>query len=148
MCKVMAMDLVNRARLLSVVLHSGQLDKGGMPYHLHPAWVASKCVDDDAKVVAYLHDTVEDAPNIMSVDKARTIFGDVVADALDAITKRKGETYNDYLFRVKQNPLARSVKVLDLTHNMDIKRIPNPTHKDMDRIEFKYAQARSYLLND
>ncbi|HPY44123.1 MAG TPA: GTP pyrophosphokinase, partial [Clostridia bacterium] len=67
---------------------------------------------------------------------------------LDAITKRPGENYNDYLFRVKQNPLARAVKVLDITHNMDIRRIPNPTQKDRERVELKYGKALAYLLSE
>ena len=71
-----------------------------------------------------------------------------VAGALDAITKRPGENYNDYLFRVKQNPLARAVKVLDITHNMDIRRIPNPTQKDRERVELKYGKALAYLLSE
>ena len=144
----MEMDRVAQAQLLSREIHAGQIDKGGRPYDEHPAWVAERCHGDDAKIVAYLHDTIEDAPHLMSVARARSMFGEAVAGALDAITKRPGENYNDYLFRVKQNPLARAVKVLDITHNMDIRRIPNPTQKDRERVELKYGKALAYLLSE
>jgi len=140
--------MLTRARLLSAVIHSGQLDKGGVPYYKHPEWVAERCEGEEAKILAYLHDTIEDAPRIMSVDKARRLFGDIVADALDAITRRPGESYTAYLERVKENPTATQVKLIDLVHNSDIRRIPNPTQKDRERVSIKYKSAINYLTGE
>lgn len=123
----------------------GQKDKAGKRYYLHPKRLASQCQDDDQKIVAYLHDTVEDNPRMFSIEKARRLFGDEVADALNALTHREGESYPAYLARVKRNPLALHVKLLDLRDNMDLSRISNPTEKDINRVKNKYQPALEYL---
>ena len=58
----------------------------------------------------------------------------------------KGESYDKYLSRVKANPIARLVKIADLTHNMDLSRLPVVTEKDLARKE-KYVKAKAFLEN-
>lgn len=123
--------------------HKGQKDKGGQPYIFHCVEVALGVQSESAKVVAYLHDILED----VGADDTEFIAIGVSEEELKAIhllTKPKDEPYMEYIKRVAENPLAREVKMSDLRHNMKIERIPNPTEKDYARIE-KYKKAYEYL---
>lgn len=91
-----------------------------------------------------MHDSVEDTG--ITLDEISSLFGESVAQAVDAITKRNGEPYQDYLNRVKANPIARLVKIADLSHNMDLSRLPVVTEKDLARRE-KYINAKEFLEN-
>ena len=97
----------------------------------------------EEKIVGYLHDTVEDTE--VTIPEIREIFGDRVADAVALMTHADGVPYMDYVKEIGKNPLARKVKMADLTHNMDLTRIKNPGQKDYDRIERKYKPAYAYL---
>lgn len=131
---------------LAASAHVGQEDKGGNPYILHPLRVMLKASDDDTRIVAVLHDVVEDS-NFTLNDLSQIFhFKREILEAVDALTKRKGETYDEFIQRVKQNELARRVKILDLEDNMMISRIPNPTENDYARIE-KYMKALEDLLS-
>lgn len=112
--------------------HKGQKDKAGKDYIQHPIHVAEQMQTDIEKTVAYLHDVVEDTDVTLSLLQEMGFPGEVV-DAVDAITKRSGEEYNDYLQRVVGNPIARKVKIADMEHNSDITRFENPTEKDKER---------------
>jgi (p)ppGpp synthase/HD superfamily hydrolase len=81
----------------------------------------------------------------VSKEYLASIFPSNILTAIDAMTKQKGETYSDYLVRVKKNPIARVVKIADLTHNAKTERISKPTKKDIQRTE-KYKQAIKFLL--
>ena len=81
----------------------------------------------------------------VTVEDIREIFGDEIADAVALMTHADGVPYMDYVKEVGKNTLARKVKLADLTHNMDIRRIPHPRPKDYDRIERKYKPAYAYL---
>ena len=96
--------------------------------------------------MAYLHDTVEDTE--VTVGEIREIFGDEIADAVALMTHAGGVPYMDYVKEIGKNPLARKVKLADLTHNMDIRRIKDPGPKDYDRIEKKYKPAYEYLKGE
>jgi (p)ppGpp synthase/HD superfamily hydrolase len=98
------------------------------------------------KVVGYLHDTVEDTE--VTIEEIREIFGDEIADAVALMTHADGVPYMDYVKEIGKNPLARKVKLADLTHNMDIRRIKDPGPKDYDRIEKKYKPAYEYLKGE
>ena len=91
-----------------------------------------------------MHDSVEDTA--ISIDEIQEQFGNVIANAILAISKRKGEDYQDYLIRVKQNALARSVKLADLQHNADLSRLPRIKEEDILRKE-KYLAAMAFLLS-
>jgi GTP diphosphokinase / guanosine-3',5'-bis(diphosphate) 3'-diphosphatase len=133
-----ARELANRA-------HEGQKDLAGEPYIGHIYQVVAGVESEDAKTVAYLHDIVEDTH--YTLDELRNYFPTHIVDAVDHLTRREGESYADFIRRVKQNKLATEVKVADLEHNMLIRRIPTPTAKDYQRVE-KYYKARQELLEE
>lgn len=138
-----ASEKVAAARLIARLAHEGQRDKAGLPYFNHPEKVASLLETPKEKIVGYLHDTVEDTS--VTVAEIREVFGEEIADAVALMTHADGVTYMDYVREVGKNPLARRVKLADLTHNMDLSRIPNPTDRDLKRIEKKYKPAYEYL---
>ena len=141
-------DKIQQAKELAFKIHANQTDKAGAPYTLHLETVASKLTEqgenEDVIVVGWLHDSVEDTD--ITVGEIRDLFGDDISTAVDAITKRKNEPYQDYLQRVKTNEIARIVKLADLAHNMDLSRLCNITDKDLKRLE-KYKQAKAFLLS-
>ena len=114
-----------------------------MDYFTHPEAVAAMLDTPEEKTVAYLHDTVEDTD--VTVEEIRSVFGNEIADAVALMTHADGVPYMDYVKEIGKNPLARKVKLADLTHNMDISRIPDPTQKDYNRIEKKYKPAYECL---
>lgn len=122
--------------------HSGQVDKAGKDYILHPTTVASYMDTDVEKTIAYLHDVLEDTG--VTVDALRNIFPNEIVDTLITLTHRKDESYFEYIQRVSKSKLAKKVKVADLLHNLDITRIKEPTKQDYERLE-KYKKAILYL---
>lgn len=136
-------NLLNIAIDVATKAHEGQLDKGGNPYILHPKAVASVFADTECKIVAYLHDVCEDS-DISLDDLTVKGFTYRIVNSVGYLTKSKYISYDNYLEIVKNDYVARQVKISDLKHNMDISRISNPTKKDYDRIE-KYKKALAYL---
>lgn len=136
-------DMINVAKNIATEVHAGQVDKGGEAYILHPMTVASKVESDDEKIVAWLHDTVEDS-RITLADLEQYGFSKKVIRAVDAITKKYGQSYEEYIKNLKTNIIAVKVKIADLTHNSNISRINNPTQKDIERIE-KYIRVKKEL---
>ncbi|HDR0635835.1 HD domain-containing protein [Pasteurella multocida] len=134
----------DKAKLFAEQMHANQFDKAGSPYICHLSFVAKILAseNDDTIAVAWLHDSVEDTET--TIDDIKYLFGESIADAIDAITKRQGEDYQDYLVRVKSNEIARKVKIADLTHNMDLSRLYRITEKDLSR-QRKYQQAKQFL---
>ena len=108
----------------------------------HPRAVAAMIEDETAKVAALLHDTVEDTD--VTLEEIRAEFGDEIAAAVDLLTHRPGVDYFEYVAGVKNDPVAWRVKLADLTHNMDLSRIPAPTDADFARRE-KYKKAYAIL---
>lgn len=137
------MDVVSLAENLAREAHKGQVDKSGEDYIYHPLYVASQMNSEDEKAVALLHDVVEDT-FITLADLAKRGFSKEIIEAVDAITKRTGEDYRTYLGRVKTNPIARVVKIADIYHNMNLKRLKKPKEKDFARME-KYKSALAFL---
>lgn len=134
---------VEQAYRLAADAHAGQADKGGNPYINHPVAVAEALATEDTQVVALLHDVVEDTP--VSLQNLREQgFSERVVKAVDCLTKRDGEPLEAYLERVKQDPLAVTVKLADLTHNSDLRRISSPTEKDYARVE-RYQREIEFL---
>ncbi len=124
--------------------HKGQVDKAGVNYINHPLNVAKSLSKENERIVALLHDVVEDT-EVTLKDLAK-FFDDEIVNAVDAITHRLNETYDEYLNRVKLNPLALKVKLKDIENNMDLSRIAHPTEKDYARLK-KYQYALK-VLND
>jgi len=140
--------MLNKAIEIAAKAHAGQTDKGGNAYILHPLRVMMNFCDDKdeaAQICAVLHDVVEDTT--ITLDDLRAEgFSDEIIAALDCLTKRDGESYDDFIGRILANPLACKVKNGDLTDNMDLTRIPNPTAKDEERIR-KYRAASERIDN-
>ena len=138
------MSTLERAVAIAAVTHAGQVDKAGQPYILHPLRVMLSVRDAEARIVAVLHDVIEDT-SVTVDDLRRDGFSETVLDALDTVTKRPGETYMGFVLRSAQNPIGRVVKLADLHDNSDLSRLANPTAKDHERVA-KYKQAISFLL--
>ena len=123
--------------------HKGQKDKGGANYILHPLKVAELCPHDICKVIALLHDEIEDCGLTTTELDEKGIYP-IIHGRVKLLTHQEGQTYQEYLEAIAEDPYAREVKIADLTHNMDLSRIPNPTEKDFERVE-KYKKALAFL---
>ena len=135
-------ELLKKAEAFASEMHSGQFDRGGVPYIEHPRFVASKVDGELEKAVAWLHDVVEDTE--ATVQDVRALFGDEVADAVELLTHKKGVPYLEYVRGIKKNEIARKVKMADLQHNMDISRLPIVGDDDWNRVA-KYRKAYDIL---
>lgn len=138
-------EMINKAIDLAYDAHHGQKDKAGRPYFLHPVLVAQK-MDTEAEIcAALLHDVVEDTG--VTIDELREIFPPEVTEAVDVLTHRDGVKYEDYVRRIKANPIARKVKLADIAHNMDETRISGDeeSRSKYDERRKKYELARAIL---
>lgn len=140
------MGTIETALSIAVAAHRGQRDKAGKPYILHPLRLMHKCATETEMIVAVLHDVLEDT-EITADQFEREGFGQDVIQALECLTKVKGESYPDFIKRVSTNPLARRVKLLDLADNMDRSRLSTFTDADAARME-RYPDAMAYLRSD
>jgi (p)ppGpp synthase/HD superfamily hydrolase len=138
------MPTLERAIAIAAEAHAGQIDKGGQPYILHPLRVMFRVDSPAERMAAVLHDVVEDSPVTLERLAAEG-FADEVLQAVEALTKRPGETRVVAAARAAANPIARAVKLADNAENMDLSRISNPTAKDQARLE-EYKQVRAILL--
>ena len=134
---------LDRAIELAKQHHEGQTDKAGKPYIEHPLRVMSQVESEEEKIVAVLHDIVEDTD--ISLDDLRSEgFSEEVVSAVECLTKQDGENYDSYIERISFNPLAVKIKLADLEDNSDLTRLPEVTDKDLERIE-KYDKALEKL---
>ena len=134
---------VEAAKRLAMQMHAGQTDKAGLPYVTHPERVAGRLSTPQAQVVGWLHDTVEDTALTLGEIEAR--FGPETRAAVDAISRRDGEDWDDYIERVKAEPMARQVKISDLIDNSNLSRLPGVTLRDVRR-QARYNRALKALL--
>ena len=139
---------MNRLQLainIAIEAHYCQYDRGGTAYINHPIYLSLQMDTEEEKIVALLHDVIEDS-NKFTLEDLKNWFGNIIADAVDCITKRKNikERYEDYLTRVKSNPLSLKVKLADISHNLCLDRIPEPDEKYM-RMKDKYVKALVFL---
>lgn len=140
----MLVDGIAKAVELAAIVHSGQKDKGGAPYILHPLRVMAAMECEQTRIIAVLHDAIEDGDGF-KIGTVRAYFGGRIAAAVDALTKRKRESYDEYLARVKADELATKVKLADLKDNCDLSRLCRaPTDEDRKRLD-KYLRARAIL---
>lgn len=138
-------DPVDKAMFLASKYHMYQTDKVGKPYILHPIAVAEKQTTDTAKCVALLHDVLEDTD--IDVSLLEQHFSEEVVTAVKLLTRKDDVDYFDYVRALKDNPIARSVKLADLEHNSDLSRLKTVTEYDLLRQE-KYKKAREILLDN
>lgn len=151
------MEPLELAIIKAVQAHAGQRDADGSLHIAHCISVMvlsqkeayEKCPSgvsvEDLQCAAILHDTIEDSGT--TLEEICAEFGDIVANTVDALSHRKGESYRDYIYRCKSDPAARLIKICDLLHNM------SRTHKVSakkaswrEKLEYKYRIA-SLVLN-
>ncbi|WP_336770678.1 HD domain-containing protein [Bacillus bombysepticus] len=136
-------DYIKIAYEIAQKAHAGQVDKAGMDYIKHPEAVASFVNTNEEKATAYLHDVLEDT-ELTANDLLSAGIPHNVVEGVQVLTKEKYTPYFEYLCRVKENSLARTVKLADLKHNSDRSRLARITDKDLKRLE-KYRKAIQYL---
>ncbi len=135
---------LERAIELAVKHHKGQVDKAGQPYILHPLRLMLAMSTESERIVAVLHDIVEDTPITLD-DLRKEGFSEKIVSAIECVTKHDGEDYDSFIERISHNPLATSVKLADLEDNMDLSRLSEVTEKDLLRVA-KYQRAKKVLL--
>jgi guanosine-3',5'-bis(diphosphate) 3'-pyrophosphohydrolase len=130
---------IGRALEIAMSAHDGQTDKAEQPYINHVLRVALAQTDPLRTVVALLHDVVEDTD--VTLGQIVKEFGHDVADAVYAITKQKGETYKDYVSRVRMNVVALDVKMADILDNSDTERLALLPETEQSRLRKKYEET-------
>lgn len=141
------MSTLERAIEIATEAHKCQYDKAGNDYIGHPLRVMDMGRTEEEKIVGVLHDVVEDTEWTFA-QLAAEGFSQEVIDALQCVTKlSENENYDDFIERVKKNPLATAVKINDLSDNMDIRRLPYLSDKDVKRLK-KYLKAYKKLIGE
>ena len=141
------MSTLERAIEIATLAHKGQLDKAGNEYIGHPLRVMEAGKTTEEKILGVLHDVVEDS-NWTFDQLAAEGFSPQIIEALKCLTKLSNtEPYDKFIKRVKTNPLAIAVKLNDLTDNMDIRRLPYLSDKDVKRLK-KYLKAYKQLIGE
>ena len=133
------MPTLEDAIALAVEAHRGQREKAGQPYILHVLRVMFRLETDVERIVGVLHDVVEDTGRSFA-DLRSLGYPEEVLAALDCVTKREGEGYEQFVERAAANPVARRVKLADLEDNMDLRRLPAVGEKDLERLG-RYVRA-------
>ena len=136
-------ELLEKAAKICIEKHSGQVDKAGVAYFLHPIRVAAACTKDDERIVAMLHDTIEDTdvtPEYLLAEG----FPQYIVDAVLSVTRNEGESYEDFIKRSARNPIGRKVKIHDLDDNLNLLRLDAIDDKMAERLT-RYINAHCYL---
>lgn len=136
-------ELLERAIKLAQRYHEGQFDKGGHPYIEHPLRVMNGVESIDEKILAVLHDVLEDC----DVSREQLIdegIPEYLVEKLEILCKGKNEKYFDYIDRIKFAQLAINIKLSDLNDNMNLERLKEVTDTDMKRLE-RYKKAKEIL---
>lgn len=143
-------ELTNKAIRIAYRAHEGAVDTSGIPYILHPVHLAEQMEDEYTAIVALLHDVVEDT-DVTLDDLRREGFPEAVVDAVALMTHEEGVPYLDYVAAIKENPIARAVKLADLRHNMDQSRFAGsdlmPSEEKLEYYRKKYEPALALLLS-
>ena len=148
-------NIVQCAAALACQLHRGQVDKAGVDYFTgHLTTVAKMGSTWQEQIIGYLHDASEDTPNSVEQvlnlldEKLESLLSDSDREeftvALRLLNHHLAPDRETYIQRIKRNALAKAVKMHDLTHNMDLSRLPNPTRKDYERVK-RYKKEYDYL---
>jgi len=138
-------ELYDLALRIAIRAHEGQKDKAGRDYIMHPIRVAERCKTPKAKIVALLHDTIEDTFVTEAYLRSEGFPEDIVSAVL-SVTKQKDEDYEAYVSRAAENVIGREVKTADLEDNMDVRRLREITDENLARLR-KYLRAW-HFLND
>ena len=127
--------LTNTAMRIAYQAHHGQLDYNGIPYIFHPIHLAESMDDEISCCVALLHDTVEDTA--LTIADLKAVFPPEVTDAVALLTHSNGTDYFDYVRAIKDNPIARKVKLADLAHNSDQSRCMGSDLSEERKLKWK-----------
>lgn len=138
------MSNLDLAICIAVKVHAGQKDKAGQPYILHPLRVMFAFRSERERIVAVLHDAMEDGDYSLE-DLRNDNFPEDIIEAIDCLTKRENESYEEFIVRVSKNRLASRIKIADLRDNLDLTRLEWLEDKDLDRVS-KYHSALNILL--
>lgn len=134
---------VKNAMFICWLAHKSQVDINGTPYIFHPIHLAEQMQDEDTTVAALLHDVLEDSE--FTPDDIRMFsIKEEILDALTLLTHQRGIPYMDYIQALKDNRIARTVKMADLAHNCDLSRLDAVTNHDLKRVR-KYKRAFELL---
>ena len=139
-------SLTNKAMKIAYDAHHGQYDCNGVPYIFHPYHLAEQMTDEITVCVALLHDVVEDTD--ITIEQLEKDFPKEVTEALKLLTHNDDTDYFDYVRAIKENPIAKAVKMADLLHNSDQSRIVDKTAVSAEKMEYwkkKYTKARQIL---
>ncbi|MBR2937854.1 MAG: bifunctional (p)ppGpp synthetase/guanosine-3',5'-bis(diphosphate) 3'-pyrophosphohydrolase [Oscillospiraceae bacterium] len=136
-------EKTKKALKLCFEAHKDQTDKSGLPYVFHPFHLAEQMETEETTVVALLHDVVEDTEYTLE-DLAAMGFGEPVIKALGLLTHDDSTEYMDYVRAIKEDPIAKAVKLADLRHNSDLSRMDTVDEKVLKRRE-KYLKAMALL---
>ena len=138
-------NLLELALQIAVKAHDGQKDKSGEPYIFHPIRVMQRCWTPKGKIVALLHDTVEDT-DVTFEELEAAGFDAGTIDTLRLVTHEKGVPYDDYIDALVHDPVAVEVKIADLEDNSDIRRLKEIGTKDVERLK-KYLRTHRRLTD-
>jgi len=138
--------LTKKALILAYNAHHGQLDYNGVPYIYHPIHLAEQMEDEISCVAALLHDVVEDTA--VTLQELAAEFPPEVIEAVSLLTHREGTDYFDYVRAIRENPIARKVKLADLAHNSDQTRYIGAglSEEKLAYWQQKYQKARAILM--
>ena len=140
------MHAIERALAFALQVHEGQTDRAGLPYILHPLYLMMQVETEMEKLAAILHDTIEDSERTLADIEALEMPAVVVRAVALLTHDRANVPYLDYVRRLRPDPIARRVKLADLQHNMDIRRLPEVTEQDLARF-VNYRQAWEILTH-
>lgn len=139
-------DNTKKALKICFEAHKNQVDKCSTPYVFHPFHLAEQMSDEKTTIVALLHDVVEDSDYTLK-DIAHMGFGEKITEALSLLTHKPSIPYMEYIENLKNNPIARAVKIADLEHNSDLSRLDVVDDKTLERKE-KYQKALQLLKEE
>lgn len=138
-------EQTKKALKLCFEAHKNQVDKSGMPYVFHPFHLAEQMTTEETVITALLHDVVEDTSYTLE-DLKNMGFPEQVIQAISLLTHDKNTDYMEYVLKIRENPIARAVKLTDLHHNSDLSRLDVIDEKALKRCE-KYKKAIALLEN-
>jgi GTP pyrophosphokinase len=139
------MNNLERAIALAVDAHAGQTDKAGKTYIRHPLRIMQQMETPQERVVAVLHDVVEDTEYTPAMIEEE--FGEEIRDAIVRLTKEDGESYFEFVERASANDLAQKVKIADIEDNMDLTRLSEVSEKTVER-QMTYHRALQQLRSE
>lgn len=137
------MNLIEKSLEIALQAHAGQTDKAGRPYILHPLRIMARMVTTEELSVALLHDVLEDSEWTVEA-LLQAGIPQTVVDAVQCLTKVPGEDYEQFIQRVRSNPLASKIKQADIEDNIDVLRLDSLAEEDIERVK-KYHAAWNVL---